>query len=83
MGPDIPRELRAFAEVGRHRMSTVAELLESARTDVEAGSVPACQIAVARDGEIVAFETFGDATDERDSRSSRRRSRSSRPPCGS
>ena len=45
-------------------MSTVAELLESARTDVEAGSVPACQIAVARDGEIVAFETFGDATDE-------------------
>ena len=44
-------------------MSTLAELLASAASDVDSGWVPACQLAVARDGEIVAFETFGAATD--------------------
>ena len=38
------------------------ELFDAARADVESGAVPACQIAVARDGELVAFETFGNAT---------------------
>jgi CubicO group peptidase (beta-lactamase class C family) len=40
----------------------VDELLDAARADVDAGTVPACQVAVARDGEVVAFETFGAAT---------------------
>ena len=44
-------------------MTSVDELLTTAQSDVESGEVPACQVAVARDGEIVAFETFGDATD--------------------
>ena len=44
-------------------MTSVDELLSAARAKVESGAVPACQIAVARDGEIVAFDTFGDATD--------------------
>jgi CubicO group peptidase (beta-lactamase class C family) len=39
----------------------VEDLINAARADVESGAVPACQIAVARDNEIVAFETFGDA----------------------
>ncbi|MFN8052248.1 MAG: serine hydrolase domain-containing protein [Acidimicrobiales bacterium] len=39
-------------------------LLDAARRDVESGWLPACQIAVARDGELVVFETFGDATDD-------------------
>ena len=43
--------------------TSVDELLTTASSDVESGAVPACQIAVARDGEIVAFDTFGDATD--------------------
>ena len=43
---------------------TVAQLLEAARKDVDSGWLPACQLAVARDSEIVAFETFGDATNE-------------------
>jgi CubicO group peptidase (beta-lactamase class C family) len=41
---------------------SVDELLHAARTDVESGAVPACQVAVARNDEIVAFETFGDAS---------------------
>jgi CubicO group peptidase (beta-lactamase class C family) len=39
------------------------ELLSTARADVESGEVPACQVAVARGDEIIAFETFGDARD--------------------
>ena len=42
-------------------MSTIRELLDLARSDVESGWLPSCQLAVARDGELVAFETFGAA----------------------
>ncbi len=37
-------------------------VLEAARKVVDDGATPACQLAVARDGEVVCFETFGDAT---------------------
>ena len=43
-------------------MTTLAELLESAAADVESGWLPSCQLAVARDGALLAFETFGAAT---------------------
>src|SRR5439155_8111817 len=43
-------------------VSTIAELLDSAAADVESGWLPSCQLAVARDGELLAFETFGAAT---------------------
>ena len=43
--------------------TSIDELMAAARADVESGDVPACQVTVARDNEIVAFETFGDATD--------------------
>jgi CubicO group peptidase (beta-lactamase class C family) len=39
-------------------------LIEIARRLVDEGTTPACQFAVARESEVVAFETFGDATDE-------------------
>ncbi len=39
-----------------------ARVLEAARTLVENGVTPACQVAVARDNEVVCFETFGAAT---------------------
>src|SRR5690348_17174533 len=42
----------------------LGQLLEAARRDVDRGRVPACQLAVARDGELLAFETFGDATND-------------------
>ena len=45
-------------------MSAIRELLDTARADVESGWLPACQVAVARDGELVAFETFGDADND-------------------
>jgi CubicO group peptidase (beta-lactamase class C family) len=38
------------------------QLLDAASRLVADGATPACQLAVARDGEVVAFETFGDAT---------------------
>jgi CubicO group peptidase (beta-lactamase class C family) len=44
-------------------MTAIDELFRAAKADVESGAVPACQLAVARDGEVVAFDTFGDATD--------------------
>jgi CubicO group peptidase (beta-lactamase class C family) len=36
--------------------------LNAAAKLVEDGATPACQIAVAKDGELLCFETFGDAT---------------------
>ena len=38
------------------------ELIGRAQKLVEDGETPACQLAVARDGQVLAFETFGDAT---------------------
>lgn len=43
---------------------TLADLAARARRDVEQGLVPSCQIALASDGELVAFESFGAATNE-------------------
>jgi CubicO group peptidase (beta-lactamase class C family) len=37
-------------------------VLEAARKVVDDGATPACQLAIARDGEVVCFETFGAAT---------------------
>ena len=38
------------------------DLLAAARHDVERGRVPACQLAVARDGRLLLFEALGEAT---------------------
>jgi CubicO group peptidase (beta-lactamase class C family) len=45
-------------------VSTIAELLDAASADVDSGWLPSCQLAVARDGALIAFETFGAATDD-------------------
>jgi CubicO group peptidase (beta-lactamase class C family) len=37
-------------------------LLERVRREVDDGLLPSCQIALARDGKLAAFETLGDAT---------------------
>ena len=42
-------------------MTSLDELLDTARADVDNGWLPSCQLAVARDGELLAFETFGAA----------------------
>jgi len=44
-------------------MTSASELVDLARRDVDKGRLPACQLAVARDGELVLFETLGDAGD--------------------
>ncbi|MET0577735.1 MAG: serine hydrolase domain-containing protein, partial [Ilumatobacteraceae bacterium] len=44
--------------------SAVGVLLERARREVDNGLLPSVQIALAFEGEVVAFETYGDATDE-------------------
>jgi CubicO group peptidase (beta-lactamase class C family) len=42
----------------------VQRLMQRARREVDEGLLPSVQIALALDGELVAFETFGDATNE-------------------
>ncbi|MBA3653534.1 MAG: beta-lactamase family protein [Actinobacteria bacterium] len=37
-------------------------LFERARQEIDDGLLPACQMALARDGEVIATETFGNAT---------------------
>ena len=37
----------------------LTDLMDRARREVEAGTIPACQLAVALDGEVVAEATFG------------------------
>jgi CubicO group peptidase (beta-lactamase class C family) len=39
--------------------------LRRVRLEVEQGPLPSAQVAVARNGRLVAFETFGDATDDK------------------
>jgi CubicO group peptidase (beta-lactamase class C family) len=39
-------------------------LLDRARKEVDEGILPSAQVAVAKDGRLVAFETFGDATND-------------------
>ena len=43
-------------------MSSLDELLGATAALVAEGATPACQMAVARDGDLLAFESFGDAT---------------------
>lgn len=43
--------------------AAVAALLTRARREVDDGLLPSCQLALAIEGELVAFETIGDATD--------------------
>ena len=47
---------------GRIDRAAVAALLERARREVEQGLLPSAQVALAHRGELVAFETFGQAT---------------------
>lgn len=44
--------------------TAVQQLLDRARREVDAGLLPSAQVALAYEGELVAFETFGDATDD-------------------
>jgi len=43
---------------------SIDALLTRARREIDAGLLPACQLALARDGELEMFETLGDATDD-------------------
>jgi CubicO group peptidase (beta-lactamase class C family) len=44
--------------------AAVRALLDRARREVDEGLLPSTQVALAYDGELVAFETFGDATND-------------------
>ncbi|MDQ3573526.1 MAG: beta-lactamase family protein [Actinomycetota bacterium] len=48
---------------GRVDPGRLDALLARARQEVDQGVLPSCQIAVAHHGELVALETFGDASD--------------------
>ncbi|MGH2759050.1 MAG: serine hydrolase, partial [Actinomycetota bacterium] len=40
------------------------DLLTRAQREIDEGLLPSCQIALAKDGQLVAFETYGDATND-------------------
>ncbi len=44
--------------------AAVRALIDRARREVDEGLLPSAQVALAYDGELVAFETFGDATND-------------------
>src|SRR3954451_3116482 len=44
--------------------SAIDGLIARARREVDDGLLPSAQVALAYEGELVAFETFGDATDD-------------------
>ena len=44
--------------------AAVDALLLRARKEVDAGLLPSAQVALAKDGELLAFESFGDATND-------------------
>ncbi len=56
----MSRELVSPAEVGIHP-GRLRVLIDRVRLEVEAGPLHSCQMALAKDGRLVAFETFGDA----------------------
>jgi CubicO group peptidase (beta-lactamase class C family) len=56
----LPRETVDPASVGVHP-GRLGLLIDRVREDVEHGPLPSAQIAVAKDGRIVAYETFGEA----------------------
>ncbi|HYL51226.1 MAG TPA: serine hydrolase domain-containing protein [Acidimicrobiia bacterium] len=43
---------------------SISQLLDAAGALVDRGTTPACQLAVARDDELLCFETFGAATND-------------------
>src|SRR3954454_22581935 len=44
--------------------AAVRALLDRTRREVDEGLLPSAQVALAYDGELIAFETFGDATND-------------------
>ena len=48
----------------RLKQEKVEQLLTRARREVDEGLVPSCQVALAIDGEVEVFETFGNETNE-------------------
>ena len=44
-------------------MTTIDQLFSQAQAQVDAGRVPACQLAVGHGGRVASFQTFGAATD--------------------
>ena len=56
----LPRDLVAPSSVGIHD-GRLSVLIDRVRQDVVNGPLPSAQIAVARHGQPVAFETFGDS----------------------
>ena len=61
--PTAPRAVAAPEAVGVDA-ERLAAVVERARREVDEGLLPSAQIAVAREGRLVLFETFGDADDD-------------------
>jgi CubicO group peptidase (beta-lactamase class C family) len=55
---------RESPKMSRLNAKAVAELLSRAQREVDEGLLPSCQVALAVDGELAVFETFGEATND-------------------
>ncbi len=53
-------------KVGRGRVDPAAidKLLTRSRREIDDGILPSCQVALALNGELIAFETYGEATND-------------------
>ena len=60
----LNRDFRAEPEELGLDPEKIATLLARVRREVDAGLLPATQVAVARNGKVAVFESYGDARDE-------------------
>ena len=60
----LNRDFRAEPEELGLDPQKIATLLARVRREVDAGLLPATQVAVARNGKVAVFESYGDARDE-------------------
>ena len=60
----LSREVVDPASVGVHARRQTSSTVARYQADVEQGPLPSAQIAVARNGRVATFETYGDATPE-------------------
>ena len=60
----LNRDFRAEPEELGLDSQKIATLLARVRREVDAGLLPATQVAVARNGKVAVFESYGDARDE-------------------
>ena len=61
---DAMAPIQTAAERPTDLQQQIDAIVAQAKRDIDKGWLPSCQLAVARDGALLAFETLGDATND-------------------